>query len=334
MAKIFALGATGYIGGSALHGIHAAHPAFPITALVRSEKDDEAVSKAFGDARIVHGSFSDLDLIKEEASKADFVLNGADADDLNVVKAILAGLKDRYAQDHGRKPIYLHTSGTSVIAQGKDGSFVKEAEKIFNDAHEEDIKGIPKEALHREIDLTIFAANDEGYVDAFIIAPSNIYAKGSGPVRTRSAQIPELIRVAAKRRKPTVPGPGTAIWNQVHVADLEELYVLVAKLALSGKDKNGAFGRFYFGAGEENSWGTVVEHLAPILLAKGLVDTKEIDHVTFEEEPGTSGYWRSIGTNSRSTSGRGKALGWSPREKGLVKELEGDVDATIKEYNL
>lgn len=44
--------------------------------------------------------------------------------------------------------------------------------------------------------------------------------------------------------------------------------------------------------------------------------------------------WRTIGTNSRSTPARGRALGWSPRENGLLKELEDDVDATIKEFNL
>lgn len=38
------------------------------------------MSTAFGDARIVRGDFSKLDLIREEASRADFVLNCADAD--------------------------------------------------------------------------------------------------------------------------------------------------------------------------------------------------------------------------------------------------------------
>lgn len=41
--------------------------------------------------------------------------------------------------------------------------------------------------------------------------------------------------------------------------------MLVAKLALSGDDKNGPYGRFYFGSGEERSWASIVERLAPMM---------------------------------------------------------------------
>lgn len=65
------------------------------------------------------------------------------------MKAILDGFKKR-AEQGGSKPVYVHTSGTSVIAKGNDGSFVKEAEKIFDDSSEDDVKNIKPEALHRE----------------------------------------------------------------------------------------------------------------------------------------------------------------------------------------
>lgn len=80
--KLFALGVSGYIGGSALRSIYDDSPElFEVAALVRSEKDDDAISRAFGSARIVRGSLSDLDLIREESSRADYVLNCADADE-------------------------------------------------------------------------------------------------------------------------------------------------------------------------------------------------------------------------------------------------------------
>ncbi|KAK4057652.1 hypothetical protein OIO90_001300 [Microbotryomycetes sp. JL221] len=330
MVKAFALGLTGYIGGNAMHGIFAKHPELDISALVRNSKDDEAIKQAFN-ARIVRGSLSDVELIEQESSNSDFVLNFADADDLKVVEAILSGLKRRSGQQAGsqRKPIYLHTSGTSVIAQGNDGSFVKAAENVFDDNKEADVKGIPPTAMHREIDLAIFKANDEGYVDAFIIAPSMIYAKGSGPVRDRSAQIPSLIQGALLKKQPIRVGDGTAVWNGVHAQDLEQLYTLVASLALSGKDNNSSWGRFYVGAGEEHSWGEIVDRLADLLYARGKIDSKEVLVISREEGVKINPYIGSTATNSRSVANRGKALGWKPRQNGLWDEIEDDVDGVL-----
>lgn len=205
---------------------------------------------------------------------------------LEAVRAILAGLKER-SKKGGKTPIYLHTSGTSVVAQGNTGEYDSRADHAINDNSIEDIKNIPDSALHREgelwlprassepstevhlshaVDLAIIKANDEGWVNGYIIAPSCIYAKGSGPVRTRSAQIPTLIRLAVHRGKAAVPGSGGAIWNEVHVEDLGDLYRRVSKLALSGDDTSkSGFARFYFGSGEERPWGQVVNKLAELL---------------------------------------------------------------------
>jgi nucleoside-diphosphate-sugar epimerase len=73
-----------------------------------------------------------------------------------------------------------------------------------------------------------------------------------------------------KRGKAAVPGSGKAVWNEVHVQDLGDLFRRVAKLALSGEDKNkSGFARFYFGSGEERTWGEVVEKLAKLLHVRG-----------------------------------------------------------------
>jgi len=63
--------------------------------------------------------------------------------------------------------------------------------------------------------LRIFKADEEGYVSAYIIAPSTIYGIGDGPVRTVSQQIPNLIKKALELKKPAYIGAGTAIWNNV-----------------------------------------------------------------------------------------------------------------------
>ncbi|KAM0749078.1 NAD(P)-binding protein [Meredithblackwellia eburnea MCA 4105] len=336
--NIFVLGATGYIGGSAVHGIFTAlnkKYSITLTALVRKASDGELIVNAFpGTHRYVLGSFTDLALIKMEASKADFVLNCADADNQEVVDAILAGIKDTKSTWSPR-PVYLHTSGTSVVRSGGDGTFVKEAEKIWDDSSVEDIESIDKSQPHRLIDLSIFSANDEGYVDAYIITPSCIYGTGTGPVRTTSAQIPELVRLAVARQQALHIGPGTAVWNSVHVHDLEKLYALVAEKALKG-DGKGEKGveRFFFASVEVNSWGEVVRRLAGILHKKGKIPTATTRAVSLAEEKGITAYFPSTGTNSVSKSSRGKALGWEAVAPSLWDTLESDVEGVLKEYDL
>lgn len=78
--------------------------------------------------RVVKGSNSDIALITEEASKADVILNAADADDLELTKAVLAGAKQTTT---GKRPILIHTSGTGVASAEPTGSF-NPGQKVYN----------------------------------------------------------------------------------------------------------------------------------------------------------------------------------------------------------
>jgi hypothetical protein len=77
---------------------------------------------------VVKGSHSDLDIIEEQASKADIVLNAADADDLDLTNAILKGIK---RTSIGKKPILIHTSGTGLAIRDGDGKF-RPDDKVWN----------------------------------------------------------------------------------------------------------------------------------------------------------------------------------------------------------
>jgi hypothetical protein len=78
--------------------------------------------------KVVKGSHSDLDIIEEQASKADIVLNAADADDLDLTNAILRGIK---RTSIGKKPILIHTSGTGLAIRDGDGKF-RPDDKVWN----------------------------------------------------------------------------------------------------------------------------------------------------------------------------------------------------------
>jgi len=226
------------------------------------------------------------------------------------------------------KPILIHTSGTGVVTdQGAMGEFSEYAKKVWNDASEEDIKAIDIKQPHRTVDLAMFAAHDRGKIAVYIIAPSTIVATGNGPVRKLSQQLPNMVRAAVKLRKTAYVGPGTNIWCNVDIADLEDLYILVLQKAFNDASKpNGsAYANFYFGSTTQHCWGDVARALAPLLFAKGLTDSPEAVSVTLAEAP----LLRGTRTNSVTKADRGFAIGWKPKGKTIYEALPEDVEATL-----
>lgn len=66
-------GATGYIGGDALHAIVKAHPEYEITALVRNTDKGAQVAAEYPKVKLVYGDLDSSDLLEEESKKADVV---------------------------------------------------------------------------------------------------------------------------------------------------------------------------------------------------------------------------------------------------------------------
>lgn len=326
--SIFILGATGYIGGAVFTGIRNAYPNVPIAALVRNLESNPALTAA--GARVVQGSHSDLDIIQKEASEADLVINCADADDLELTKALLRGLKQR-KEKTGQLSVLVHTSGTSVVGDPPCGEPSEFSKKVWNDAKVEDIRSIDIGQPHRTIDVEIFNAHDRRDVDAYIVCPSCIYGIGDGPVRRISIQIPNIIRAALRRKEVPYVGKGTNTWNNVHIKDLQALYLLVVKHALETRAKKTeveSYENFYFGSAGTHEWGAVSKTLAPLLYEKKLVTKPEAVSVPVGAE---SALDFNTGNNSVSTADRGRALGWKPSQAPLDESLKKDLDVMLKD---
>ncbi|KAG9100589.1 hypothetical protein FS749_014342 [Ceratobasidium sp. UAMH 11750] len=325
--SIFILGVTGYIGGAIFTGIRKAYPDVPTVALVRNPAHNDAV-KAQG-ARIVQGSHSDYDLIQKEASQADLVVNCADADDLELTKALLKGIKQR--NESGAKlPIFVHTSGTSVVGDAPSGEPSDFSKKVWNDANPNDIRSIDVDQPHRTIDLEIFQAHDRRDVDAYIICPSCIYGIGDGPVKRISQQIPNIIRASLRRKEVPYIGKGTNTWNNVHIKDLQHLYLLVIQHALEVREKGTtveSYENFYFGSAGTHEWGAVSKALAPLLYERKSVDKPEAVSVPIGAERVLD---FNTGNNSVSTADRGRALGWKPSQPAWDESLKQDIDIMLK----
>lgn len=324
--SIFVLGATGYIGGAVCTGVRKTYPNVPTAALVRNPAHNDAV-KAQG-ARIVQGSHSDYDLITKEASQADLVINCADADDLPLTKAILKGMKQRKETPGAKIPILIHTSGTSVIGDPAAGEPTEHSKKVWNDANPEDIRSIHIDKPHRTIDVEVFQAHDRRDVDAYIVCPSCIYGIGDGPVKRITQQIPNVIRAALRDKQVPYVGKGTNTWNNVHIKDLQDLYILVIKDALKTRDEGKtktSYENFYFGSVDSHEWGSVSKALAPLLYERKLVDKPEAVSVPLGTDLDFN-----IGNNSVSTADRGRALGWKPSHPSLDKSIGDDLDYILK----
>jgi len=327
--NVFILGVTGYIGGAVLVRLKHIYPTLHFTALVRSPKNDAAV-RAAGVDHILHGDHSETDKIRDAAAAADVVVNCADADDLELTRAVLKGLQTRALQG-GAKPILLHTSGTGVVSDTAEGDFRPDAEKVWNDANEEDIRSIPDDKPHRNIDNEIFAAAEKGGIDAYIIAPSTIYGTGNGPVNQISQQVPTVVRIALQQKKGVVVGPGTNLWNNVHIDDLVVLYDLVLGRAFSGQDKGSPYAKFYFGSVGEHAWGDVDRRVAKLLYERKKLQSPDAHNVPLKDLLKDAPFARYVASNSRSRSDRGFAIGWKPSAPSLEDTLPEDVDATLKQ---
>ena len=104
--SILILGATGYIGGAIAAKLNKVYPDARYTAYARSADKANIVRKYGYEPLISTGNRAqDFVAIKEASKNVDVVINAADADDLELTKAILAGLRESLK----RLPILLHT---------------------------------------------------------------------------------------------------------------------------------------------------------------------------------------------------------------------------------
>ncbi|OCH93048.1 NAD-P-binding protein [Obba rivulosa] len=337
---IFLLGATGYIGGQVLTRL-LAHPSastFDITAIVRSPEKAQLLESKFG-VKTVVGHHGELDKLEQLASQAHIVFSCADADDLPAIKAILGGLRKRHAT-LGDLPILIHTSGTGVLTDDARGMYATDT--IYSDMNIAQIESLPPTALHRDVDLEVVGADQQGYVKTHIILPSTIYALAKGPLveagisNPHSIQIPRLITAAISRRQAGVVGAGKPIWPDVHIDDVADLYIVLFDAITARPDAVG-HGRegFYFGENGEHTWYDISKAIGRALVELGVSESGE--PTTFSREElikyfGSETSGNYSGTNSRCRADRGRSIGWKPKytTADMLASIEPEVEIFLK----
>lgn len=125
--SVFFLGATGYIGGTVLQSVlGSSAPPTTITALVRDEKKAEllkSISTPSGTTiKPLVANLKDTDVLRDQAKEHDIVINCANADDEDAIKAIIEGMKQRRDKT-GHRPLLIQTSGTGVLVDDAQGRY-------------------------------------------------------------------------------------------------------------------------------------------------------------------------------------------------------------------
>ncbi|GLB40153.1 putative NAD-P-binding protein [Lyophyllum shimeji] len=317
--NIFITGGTGFIGGSVLSRFldRADFEYLNITALVRSPEKAEKL-KTLGITPGI-GSHQDADLVEKLAMAADIVIAMADVDDLDAARAILSGLEKRYERDvDGQRPIYIHTSGTGVLADDAAGMYA--STKIYDDLNPDDIDSLPPTQLHRPVDMAVINADKKGYVRTYIVAPSTIYGIANtklvdlGVQNPHSIQIPALVDASLDRRQGGMVGEGKNIWNNVSNSDIADLFHVVYNTAMNNPAMGHGREGYFFGENGEHSLYQVGKAIAETLLVVGRGVSPEPTPFTKEEIDKYFGGSTYLGSNARCRANHSRLIGWRPKK--------------------
>ena len=262
----------------------------------------------------------------------------ANADHAVAANALLSGLSKHPSERPG---FLIHTSGTGVLAYNDiaQGSFGIAATKVYNDWDGvSEVTSIPDAAPHRVVDKIVLAGHEIGeQVKTAIVCPSTIYGVGRGPDNTRSVQTPRLGRATLQSGYGIRVGQGENIWNEVHVHDLSNLYLLLVEEAGKGGGK-ATWGpsAYYFAENGPFAWGEVAAEIARVAKTKKWISNDEVKVLTAEEveklSPHASVLW---GTNSRSVAERARrVLGWHPVAASLMQEIPGVLEVEARSLGM
>ncbi|KAK5098722.1 hypothetical protein LTS08_006100 [Lithohypha guttulata] len=336
--KVFATGTTGYIGGDALVELVQAHPDWDITCSVRNSEKGAKIAKEFAHIKLVYGTLDDVDMIEEEASKADIVYHFADCDHIPSAEAIIRGLARRETSTPGW---YIHTSGTLILGwkSQKDNTFGETQAKVYNDLDGVDeLVNLPDGAAHRHVDKIVLAAakNHPGRIKTAIVCPPCIWGGGRGPGNQRSVQLYKSAETMLKRQQGFMINKGKNVWHHVHVGDLAKLYLLLGEAAVAGGppatwDDQG----YYLAENGRFVWGEMLTAITQEAQKQDLLPSAAMEQL--EPSAALGRYTFSIGTDSQGQALRSRTLlGWMPEKTtaDMYQEIPKIVESEAKTLGL
>ena len=221
------------------------------------------------------------------------------------------------------------------------------SDKIYDDLEGvSEVISLPDEAPHRKVEKIVFEAGTDqaGKVKTAIVCPPTIYGAGRGPDNKRSHQVPELARCTLEKGYGIKVNAGKALWSNVHVHDLSDVYLKLVENAATGgslaewPDKPALWGAegYYFTENGEHVWGEVGQLVATAAYKQGLLKTDEVKTVSADEAAELTRFGHAMwGCNSRSRARRAReVLKWEPTGSPLTDEINATVEVEAKKLGL
>jgi nucleoside-diphosphate-sugar epimerase len=148
---------------------------------------------------------------------------------------------------------------------------------------------------------------------------------GRGPCSQRGRQVYELAKVTLRLQKGPIIGAGKSIWNNVHIHDLSDVYLLLVEAAIAGRTDDGLWGSkaYYLTENGEHVWGELAKSTAEVATELGYLPEAKTESLDVESAKKYAGFESlSWGLNSRGRAQRAREiLGWKPYRPSLLEEL-------------
>jgi len=193
------------------------------------------------------------------------------------------------------------------------------------------LPSLPNDAFHRDVDKIVLAASSE-VVKTAIVCPSTIYGPGRGPGNPRSRQVYNLAKATLESGQAPLLGKGLTEWDNVHVHDLSDLFVLLVEAAVANKPEMDSklWGKegYFLAENGHHVWGEIAKKVGEIAFKEGYIKEKDVKALSPEEAEGLGGFEAlSWGLNSKGFAKRArKYLGWKPKGGSLIDEIPSIVD--------
>ncbi|KAH8799785.1 hypothetical protein F5884DRAFT_117194 [Xylogone sp. PMI_703] len=324
--KILLTGATGYIGGAILDSLldqeYITLNKSNITVLVRGEKNAQVFASK-GVTTMLFNSLDDTDVLAEAASQHDIVIHAASGFHTLSARALVLGLAQR-KKETGKEVFYIHTSGTSNVADRPLTKKYTEAnyplsDKEINVFEYEKRRDEEVPYAQRTSDVVVTELGKEYGVKTYILMSPSIYGIASSPLH-EFCHTPKLIRLSLELGQAPVVGDGSAIWDHAHIIDVARVYKLVVAKIFEGADIPNGKNGIYFIQQAEHSWRELSQMVADAGVAAGALKTNELRSLSLKEAADSLAGGRTLlgeigwASNSRTRGGLARELGWAPKK--------------------
>ena len=288
--RVFLTGANGWIASAVARELLGA--GHSVVGLVRSKEKGGALASV-GVTPLV-GTLRDLDVLRQGAGDADGVLHAAFGLDLSKIEDLAE--EDREAiETFGEvfagsdRPIIV-TGGIGIAPPG---------EVFTEDARPPVMPNFP-----RASEQTAFALAGRGLRASVVRNPRSVHGLGE-----THGFVPMLTAVARDKGVSAYVGDGQNLWPSVHRLDSARVYRL-------GLERGGGGGAYHAVAEEGVPYRSIAEAIGRQLD----VPTRSLTPEEADAHFGGLAIW--VGGNGPASSAMTRAaLGWEPREVGLIADI-------------